>query len=294
MLEKGYIRIPRLLFQSSEWKEKRVFSRFEAILSLYEQASYTNGRLIQSRGLSITLERGQLITTVRVLADLWCWSKSKVSRFLHELRDSKRDTFRINIDTINGTSATLVTICNYDGNATEVVINGTNVEGIVGAVSDANCGTLNNIVNKDIERKYSKINTHTLISLFTESCARVHEERSETEDIFNELRSRGCFSNGGDCYKIGLGMILIGQMWGRFITMQRRMTYPMTLHQANSICEQFQFADIIRVLERMANTVDLEKRRKSIYHTLRQWLLTDYELKKKSEDARRHIYPGKL
>ena len=126
MLDRGYIRIPRLLFQSLEWKEKRVYSRFEAILSLYEQAAYTNGRFVNLKGYAVSLERGQLVTTIRLLADMWSWSKSKVLRFLHELRDSKRDTFRIKIETINGTSATLVTICNYDGNENEVVINGTN------------------------------------------------------------------------------------------------------------------------------------------------------------------------
>ena len=90
MLERGYIRIPRALFDSAEWKERRVFSHFEAILWLYEQAAYTSGRSINLKGIAITLQRGQLVTTIRFWADLWGWGKSTVSRFLHDLRDCAR------------------------------------------------------------------------------------------------------------------------------------------------------------------------------------------------------------
>lgn len=46
----GYIKVPRVLFQSPEWKVNRVFSRFEAILSLLEQAAYQDGRVVHLRG----------------------------------------------------------------------------------------------------------------------------------------------------------------------------------------------------------------------------------------------------
>ena len=283
MLDKGYLRIPRLFFQSIEWKEKRVFSHFEAILSLYEQAAYTNERFVNIKGYEVSISRGQLVTTIRILAEQWNWSKSKVSRFLQNLQDTNRGSFRIEIEKIGGTIATLITICNYDGNEDAILINGT--------ASGTASGTL---YNKDIERKYKDINTHNLIELFTSSCARVHEERDKTELIYNELRSRGCFNLNGECFNIGKGMVLIGLMWGRFVTLQRRMIFPLTYHQANSICEKFNLEDIVRVLERMANSVDLEKKRKSVFHTLQQWLMADYDLKKKKEEANKHIYPGKL
>lgn len=294
MLDKGYIRIPRKLFQSPEWKEKRVYSRFEAILSLYEQAAYTSGRFINLKGYAVSLERGQLVTTIRLLADIWGWSKSKVSRFLCELRDNSRDTFRINIETINGTSATLVTICNYDGNAAEVILSGTNGESIIGTAFETNFGTSIYKESKDIEIQYEKENTHTLIESFIKSCARVHKERNTTHALFNELLKRGCFGQEGDCYKMGLGMLLIGNLWSRFVTLQKKMEFPMTLSQANDICSKFDFKDIMRVLERMANTVGIEKQRKSVYHTLKQWLLSDFEVKEKLKQNRKHIYPSTL
>ena len=292
MLDRGYIRIPRLLFQSAEWKERRVYSHFEAILSLYEQAAYTNGRFVNSRGYAVSLERGQLVTTIRLLADLWGWSKSKTSRFLLDLRDSNRDTFRIKIETINGTSATIVTICNYDGNEDEVVINGTQLGTQIGTECGTAIGTLYK-GNKEVIQ-YQEENTHNLISKFVNSCASVHKNRETTYALYCELAGRRCFEAGGECYNIGLGMRLIGKMWERFSTLQRRMVFTLTLHQANTICEKFDAKDIMRVLERMANTVDLEKKRKSVYHTLNQWLIADFEVKKKSEQQKQHVYPGKL
>lgn len=292
MLERGYIRIPRALFDSAEWREKRVYSHFEAILSLYEQAAYTQGRSVNLKGIIVTLNRGQLVTTIRLLADLWSWSKSTVSRFLHDLRDNNRDSICIEIGTINGTGATLITICNYDGNANEVVVYGTTN----GRTNGTECGTTNGtaiyIENKDYEIQYKKEHTHILIELFTKSCASVHKERNNTFALYTELANRGCFEKGGDCYQIGIGMRLIGYMWSRFKTLQSRMTFPLTLHQANTICEKYAIEDIVKVLERMANTVDLEKQRKSIYHTLEQWLLTDFDRKSKSETAKKHIYPA--
>ena len=130
--------------------------------------------------------------------------------------------------------------------------------------------------------------------MFTNSCACVHEERETTYEIFQELYARKCFSPDGDCFNIGFGMRLIGVMWSRFYTLQKRMKFPMTLHQANAICEKFDHKDIIRVLERMANTVGLETKRKSVYHTLRQWLFADYEVVRKQKEKSSHIYPAKL
>lgn len=293
MLDRGYIRIPRLLFQSDEWKEKRVYSRFEAILSLYEQATYINGRAVNSRGYTVSLERGQLVTTIRILAELWGWSKSKVSRFLQDMRNGKRDSFRINIETINGTSATLITICEYDGNENEVVVNGTINGTQCGTMFGTNNGTLYK-ESKDIKESYREIDTHNLIYLFTNSCARVHAERETTYALYQELQSRGCFAKGGECYNLGFGMRLIGHMWERFYTLQMRMILPMTLQQATSLCDKYDHNDIARVLERMANTVGLEDKRKSVYHTLRQWLLSDYQYLDKQKKDNEHIYPGKL
>ena len=111
MVKRGYVKVPRSVFESEEWAEKRRFSRFEAMMSLYEQAAYTDGRLIHVRGVDVLLRRGQTVVSIRSLAALWGWSKSSVDRFLKKMRDEKRDDLCIDINTVSGTVYLGVTVC---------------------------------------------------------------------------------------------------------------------------------------------------------------------------------------
>gem|GEM_PF-1364598 len=113
--------MPRSVFQSEEWMEKRSFSRFEAMMSLYEQAAYTDGRLVHVRGVDVLLRRGQTVVSIRGLADLWRWGISSEDRFLKKIRDEKRDDLRIDINTVSGTVCLIVTVCelyDYGDNST--------------------------------------------------------------------------------------------------------------------------------------------------------------------------------
>lgn len=67
------------------------------------------------------LDRGQLRASVRFLAKRWNWSKSKVSRFLQELRDAKR----IKRGTQAGREPDIITIRNYDSYQIRPSSNGT-------------------------------------------------------------------------------------------------------------------------------------------------------------------------
>ena len=121
MVKRGYVKVPRSVFQSEEWMEKRSFSRFEAMMSLYEQAAYTDGRLVHVRGVDVLLRRGQTVVSIRSLAALWRWSKSSVDRFLKKIRDENRDDLRIDINTVSGTACLIVTVCelyDYGDNST--------------------------------------------------------------------------------------------------------------------------------------------------------------------------------
>lgn len=59
-------------------------------------------------GQIVTIERGQISTSIRHLAEAWGWSKSTTQRFLTRL---KTDTM---IGTDSGTGRLLITICNYE------------------------------------------------------------------------------------------------------------------------------------------------------------------------------------
>ena len=147
MVKRGYVKVPRSVFESEEWAEKRRFSRFEAMMSLYEQAAYTDGRLIHVRGVDVLLRRGQTVVSIRSLAALWGWSKSSVDRFLKKMRDEKRDDLCIDINTVSGTVYLVVTVCescNYNGSSTvrgTVSGGGTEGDAVGGTEGDAVSGT---------------------------------------------------------------------------------------------------------------------------------------------------------
>lgn len=110
----GYIKVPRELFDSAEWRKKRVFGRVEAQLDLLQSASFVDGRVIHCAMSDVVLKRGQLLTTMRTLAERWGWSPSSVHRYLTSLREPSRGEIRIEIDTQIETGKTLITIVEYD------------------------------------------------------------------------------------------------------------------------------------------------------------------------------------
>lgn len=111
---KSYIKIPRELFSSEEWTSKRKFSRFEAQMDLWQMAAYTDGKVVHCAAKDVLLRRGQLLTTMRSLADRWGWSAATVNRYLRVLRNNRCNSICIIIETTLETGKTLITICNYD------------------------------------------------------------------------------------------------------------------------------------------------------------------------------------
>lgn len=88
--------------------------RFYAFFWLVGNACWKPKR-IRAKGGAIQLERGELSYSVRYLADAWGWSKSRVDRFLAELR---KEGMIAPGGTVAGRSAgqqqSIITICNYD------------------------------------------------------------------------------------------------------------------------------------------------------------------------------------
>ena len=110
----GYIKIPRDLFASAEWLATRVFGKVDAQLDLLQLATYTEERIIRCKSGDVTLRRGQLLTTMRALADRWGWSAASVHRFLSSLREVREGCIRVLIETTPTDGKTLITIVDYD------------------------------------------------------------------------------------------------------------------------------------------------------------------------------------
>lgn len=96
-------------------------AKFHAWFWLIANAAWKPTRA-RVKGKVITLERGELTYSVRFLAEAWGWSKSRVDRFISELRAEGMISTRSKIGTPGGTRAghnagqgqSIITISNYD------------------------------------------------------------------------------------------------------------------------------------------------------------------------------------
>lgn len=123
MPENGFVPLSRKLFRNFLWKEERELSRFEAWLDMIQQAKFaTETAMVEGRCLSV--RRGDLVASVRYLAQRWRWSRSRVERFLNLLKEQAM------IETRTETGVNVITLCNYeaynnprdtDGTATRTV-----------------------------------------------------------------------------------------------------------------------------------------------------------------------------
>lgn len=105
MSEKGYIFLSRGALEH-EFFRRQEYSEFEAWVWLLTEAAWKP----RSRRLGefvVDLERGQLVASVRHMAEVWTWSKGKVERYMGRL---KTETM---VRTHTETGITIITICNY-------------------------------------------------------------------------------------------------------------------------------------------------------------------------------------
>jgi len=108
---KNFIPINRRVFEHPFWNEKREYSKFEAWIDLLKSARFDEGEdsMIVSNQ-TVVWSRGEMVASLRFLAERWQWSKKKVDNFMKRLESDKSITRR----TAKGTVQTIVTICKYD------------------------------------------------------------------------------------------------------------------------------------------------------------------------------------
>lgn len=102
------------------WRDNEIFkgefSRADAWVWLIENACWKPTRT-RIKGDAVELQRGELTFSVRFLAKQWGWSKSRVDRFLDDLRAESMIKTRSKIgtgcDQKAGHGQSIITICNY-------------------------------------------------------------------------------------------------------------------------------------------------------------------------------------
>ena len=81
---KWFVRMPFELFESSFWLMKP-FSKKEAYVDLFKLANASVKSMYDTRGILVTLEEGEVGTSLILLAERWGWDRKTVKRFLVSL-----------------------------------------------------------------------------------------------------------------------------------------------------------------------------------------------------------------
>lgn len=103
----GWIKLHRQIQDHWLYKEKRVFSRYEAWIDLLMMASHKETKFLLGNQL-IELEKGSFITSELKLMERWTWGKSKLRKYLEIL---EKDGMIIKE---SDRKKTKITICNFN------------------------------------------------------------------------------------------------------------------------------------------------------------------------------------
>jgi DNA replication protein DnaD len=105
-MNKGYILLHRQIQDCWIWDDKP-FTKGQAWIDLLLLANHSDKK-IGFNGKPITIERGQYLTSIRVLAERWGWSNSRTLNYLKLLENDKM------IERDSDRTRTLLTIVNYE------------------------------------------------------------------------------------------------------------------------------------------------------------------------------------
>ncbi|HDH5096648.1 TPA: DnaD domain-containing protein [Staphylococcus aureus] len=103
----GWISLDRSIQNHWLFKEKRTFSKFEAWIYLLMEANHSKAKVPIGNQI-VTVERGQRLTSILTLSDLFNWSRFKVKTFLDLLESDGM------LEVKTTSKYTLITIVNYD------------------------------------------------------------------------------------------------------------------------------------------------------------------------------------
>lgn len=152
MNSEGYIKISRKVMDNKFYFSEP-FTRIAAWIDLLLMANYKPS-VIYVRGIKIDIDRGQIATSSKALAERWRWSRGKVERYLNELEMEQQ------IEQQKNNVITLLSITNYnkyqDNKTADRAADGQQIEQQIEQQTD----TSNK--DKEINTKKEYINTLSL------------------------------------------------------------------------------------------------------------------------------------
>ncbi len=275
----GYVKIPRYLFDSTEWTSMRPFSRVDAQIDLIQSATFFVGRVVKFGKKELVLHRGQLVVTMRDLADRWGWTAPTVCRFLEALRNDDCNNIKILTETDSATRKTIVTICDYDRYADQEIENETTRET---KANETNFGTTRETMRETTENYVKCCNNANYDDGFSKNetkCETRNETQNETTPYINnsckqdnnthnmvDTKKGGCRGERISPESLRLDaedlLLWIVKNYPAISTMQE----PLTLDQAIRLLNRYEKEDIARTIMAM-NNKSVWERNRSVYAT---------------------------
>lgn len=106
MEQQGWIKIYRQIFYSDIWTDSEPFDRRSAWIDLIMLANHSDNKIILDNQI-VVIKKGQLVTSIRKLAERWHWGNTKTVNFLKLLESDGM------IAKTQDTRKTVLTIVNY-------------------------------------------------------------------------------------------------------------------------------------------------------------------------------------
>lgn len=261
----NYIPINRRYFDHRFWQEERIYSKAEAWLDILQQARFevSQGKLLIGMKM-IMWNRGELVASVRFLADRWGWGNGKVLRYLELLEQDEMITRRQEF------GQTIITICNYDTyNGGKVTTErrteqkrNTGRNGL-NAIQDSITGE-----DRNTERNAERNGNENKAGTGPE------QQRNETnkDNIVNKEEEVKPAAPAPIYTPDQENSFKKFQEWiGANAPQVARMVEPFTIDQYLSVAVKYKSQDIRALLAQMHNWKDLCKKNRSAYYTLMNW-----------------------
>ena len=167
MAQIGWIRLYRKILVSAIWEHDEPYDRRSAWVDLLLMANHKDKEIIFN-GRATVVKQGQRITSIRILADRWHWSRNRVKRYLDTL-----ETLGM-ITTERDNNRTLITVVNYSVYQGEWDTNGATNRATDGATDEPQT-----IMKKNDKEKKNKCKISTF--------GNFNQRDTEEDDIYSIL-----------------------------------------------------------------------------------------------------------
>ena len=272
-MERGYVKFPRYLFMGKDWTDKKEFSIFEAQAYLLQAAAFAPTVAKVTAHISITLQRGQLLTSVRRLAKAWGWPLARVQRFLQTLQAGEKGRLRITATALDRGMDSVITIVDYD------------------SVIDTPCDTISDTLFDTQNRPFSALSVGFSAITDTESdtpCDTVndtHKEKYKEEKLnTHTLKTNQEGGAGGDA----AAQELFAHVCANYPELQK-MRFPLSEVQCGWILRRVSMGTAKRLFAEMQNKRVYE-RNSSVYSTFVTFSKYDPDVAETRQGPRIYTY----